>query len=94
LHDAEEGTTSGKKHANAERNNGQPPYARLAVDVCKRYNNAHFKLQLEFGQRDGGAGEQPREQHVDGDVYAVRDIAVSDLNGGSKWALDKTMRIT
>jgi hypothetical protein len=94
LHDAAEGTTLGKKHANAERNNGQPPYARLAIDVCKRYNNAHFKLQLEFGQRDGGAGKQPREQHVNGNVYAVRNIAVSDLNGVSKRALDKAMRIT
>lgn len=46
----------------------------------KQHYNVDLKLDFEVGSLQCGAGEQPREDHVNGDREAPADITIGNLN--------------
>lgn len=48
--------------------------------VVKHDDDVDFKLDFEVGGLQRGAGEQPGEDHVDGNGEAVADVSFCDLD--------------
>lgn len=46
----------------------------------EQHDDVHLKFHFEVGGLQCGAGEQPREDHVDGDREAPTNITVGDLD--------------